>query len=227
MTTTAPTRPLSADGRGRLPAPVRDRRPALAALALLLVLGGALTSALIAYRSGDRVDVLVAREDIEVGQIMSAADFSVARVAADGAASIPADAIQNFVGTSASGRVPAGTMLNRSMFLAVQTVQPLRTVQVGVVLGANQYPPGGVRAGDVVRVFLVPRDAGGAVQGSVLLDAVRVASVEQSVGGEGIRVSLLVPEGPATPVVIAAATGSIAITLLAPETLPSVDFRTE
>lgn len=226
MTTTAPPRPLSADGRGRLPAPVRDRRPALAALALLLVLGGALTSALIAYRSGDRVDVLVARGDIEVGQVVQLSDFSTARVAADNVATIPASDARAFVGSTASTRVPGGTMLNASMFLA-GNIQPIRTVVVGVVLGSNQYPAGGLRTGDVVRVFLVPQDSAAGVQGTVLLDAVRVAEVEPALGGDGVRVSLLVPEGPATPVVTAAATGSIAVTKLATETPPSVDFRTQ
>lgn len=227
MTTTAPTRPLSADGRGRLPAPARDRRPALAALALLLVLGGALTSALIAYRSGDRVDVLVARGDIEVGQVMTKADFALARVASDGAATIQAAAADNFVGTSATGRIPAGTMLNRTMFLAESDVIPPRAVVVGVVLAANQRPAGALRAGDVVRVFLVPREVGGVAQGTVLASAVRVVDVDAGAGGDSLRVSLLIPEGPATAIVTAAATGSIALTSLAPDTLPAVDFRTE
>lgn len=227
MTTTAPSRPSSAQGRGRLPAPVRDRRPALAALALLLVLGGALTSALIAYRSGDRVDVLVARGDIEVGQVVQQSDFALARVAADGAATIEADAVQNFLGTSATTRIPAGTMLNRTMFLADTDVVPPRSVVVGVVLAPNQRPAGLLRAGDVVRVFLVPREAGGVVEGTVLVSAVRVVDVDAASGGDNVRVSLLIPEEPATSVVTAAATGSIALTALAPDTRPAVDFRTE
>lgn len=226
MTTTAPPRPLAADGRGRLPAPVRDRRPALAALALLLVLGGALGSALIAYRSGDRVDVLVARGDIEVGQVVSEDDFAIARVAADGAATIPAAAVKSFEGTSATTRIPAGTMLNNTMFRVGQIV-PLRSVVVGVVLAANQRPAKDLREGDVVRVFLVPRDAGAAGQGTVLASAVRVAEVSPVASGDSVRVSLLVPEGPATAIVTAAATGSIAVTRLASETLPAIDFRTQ
>lgn len=226
MSTTAPPRPLGAESRGRLPAPVRDRRPALAALALLLVLGGALASALIAYRSGDRVDVLVAREDIEVGQLVTAGDFGIARVAADGAATIEAAAARNFVGTSATTRIPAGTLLNRSMFLAASGVVPLRSVVVGVVLSASQRPAVELRAGDVVRVFLVPRDAGGVSIGTVLASAVRVAEVGGSAGGDITRLSLLVPEASATAIVGAAATNSIAVTRLAPETLPAIDFRT-
>jgi hypothetical protein len=227
MTMTAPARPATADGRGRLPAPVRDRRPALAALALLLVLGGALGSALIAYRSGDRVDVLVAREDIEVGQTMAESDFSVARVAADSGAVISAAAVKNFVGASAGGRIPAGTLLNSQMFIDASELIPPQSVVVGVVLSASQRPADELRRGDVVRVFLVPREAGGVTAGTVLASAVRVAEVGVTAGGDSTRLSLLIPEGPATAIVSAAATNSIAVTKLASDTLPAVDFRSQ
>lgn len=228
MTTTAPPRTTSADARGRLPAPVRDRRPALAALALLLVLGGALGSALIAYRSGNRVDVLVARGDIEVGQVVTGADFGIARVAADGVATIEAAASANFVGTSATTRIPAGTLLNRSMFLSASTVVPLRSLVLGVVLGATQRPAVELRAGDVVRVFLVPRETGqGGGVGTVLASAVRVVEAPGAASGDTVRVSLLIPEDESTTALVAAAaTGSLAVVRLAPETAPAVDFRT-
>lgn len=228
MTTTAPTRPPAAAGRGRLPAPVRDRRPALAALALLLVLGGALTSALVAYRSGDRVDVLVARVPIEVGQTVERGDFGIARVAADGAAVIEAAAAVNFIGTSATARIPAGTLLNRSMFLAGSDVVPPNATVVGVVLSTGQRPAVELRSGDVVRVYLVPRDAGsGVAAGTVLAEAVLVAEAPSAVGsGDTARLSLLVPEGDATALVTAAATGSVAVTRLSPDTEPAVSFRT-
>lgn len=231
MTVTAPA--LAAQGRGRLPAPVRDRRPALAALALLLVLGGALTSALLAYRSGDRVDVLVARTDIELGQQVSEADFTVARVASDDdAATIESAAAANFVGTAATTRIPAGTLLNRAMFVS-GNLQPVGTVVVGVVLGPTQRPAGALRAGDIVRVFAVPRD-GGAVEGAggagpvgtVLASAVKIAEPPELVGDD-LRLSLLAPENNASTLIGAAASGSVAVTKLASETKPAVDFQTE
>lgn len=214
----------AADGRGRLPAPPRDRRPALAALALLLVLGGALASGLLAYRSGDRVDALVARDTIDVGQVVTEADFDVVRVAADGSTYISADAARNFAGTTATTTIPAGTLLNNQMFLSGAGVVPPGAAVVGVVLTAQQRPAVELREGDVVRVFLVPRDGAGLVQGTVLADAVRVAEVAAA-AGDTVRLSLLVPADDATPVVSAAATGSLAVTRLAPETVPAVDFR--
>lgn len=65
--------------------PRRDRRAGLAALALLLILVGALGSALVAYRSGARVDVLVARTDIPAGAKFDRRDMRIARVSADSA----------------------------------------------------------------------------------------------------------------------------------------------
>lgn len=227
MATTAPPRPPAAESRGRLPAPVRDRRPALAALALLLVLGGALASALIAFRSGDRVDVLVAGGDIEVGQVVDRGDFTVSRVAADAAATIEAAALDNFLGTSATTRIPAGTLVNRSMFLSASTVVPPGSAVVGVVLSASQRPAFELRAGDVVRVFLVPRESGEGAFGAVLAPAVRVAEAAGSAGGDTARLSLLVPADDAAAVVAAAATNSLAVSRLSPETEPAVDFRTE
>ena len=225
MTTTAPPRALAADGRGRLPAPVRDRRPALAALALLLVLGGALTSALLAYRSGDRVDVLVARGEIKVGQQVGTGDFGIARVAADGVEQIRKDDAKNFGGSYATTGIPAGTLLNKNMFRAGSVV-PDRAVVVGVVVSASQRPAEDIRTGDVVRVFSVPREAGSAQAGSVLAQAVRVAEVTPG-GGEALRLSLLVPEGSATAMVAAASTNTVAVSRLSADTVPAIDFRKE
>ena len=51
QTTWAPTAPAAR----RLPAPARERKPALAALAVLLILGGALGAGFLVLQSGKRV----------------------------------------------------------------------------------------------------------------------------------------------------------------------------
>ena len=220
----------------RLPGPTRERRPALVAFGLVLVVAGSLGSALVVHRSGDRVDVLVARHDIAPGQRITAADLGTARVAADGAAVVPAAALGNFVGTYATSRVPADTLLNRTMFLAGDTV-PADAAVVGVVLGAEQRPTDALAAGDVVRAFLVASDGSSTVTGqpagTVLLDAARVVAA----GGAGAAtgdvatdsgtVSLLVPTGDAAQVVAAAAAGQVALVRLADATTPPVDLVRE
>lgn len=207
--------------RDRLPAPARDRRPALAALALLLVLGGALTSALLAYRSGDRIDVLVAAHDLPVGHQVVSADLRVARVAADGAAYVPSSAEGNFLGTRTRTEVPSGTLVNRTMFLAGAVV-PSGASVVGVTLSPTQRPAGGLRTGDVVQVFAVARDRADSGLGVELLSAVRV--VEVTGGTSTTGVSLLVPADRGAAVVAAAAAGSVAVVRLAPDTAPLVEL---
>jgi len=215
--------PAPTPGR-RLPTPVRERRPALAALGLVLVVGGALGSALVVHRSGDRVDVLVARHDILPGERIAADDLGVARVAADGAAVVPASALGAFVGTYATSRVTADTLVNRTMFLAGGTV-PAGAAVVGVVLAAPQRPSQALEAGDVVRAYLVSGDgkdgAVGGQPGDVLLSAVRVVAADAPT--DTAAVSLLVPADDAAAVVAAAAAGQVALARLADGTQPLVD----
>ncbi len=220
----------------RLPGPVRERRPALAALGLVLVVAGALGSAVVVHRTGERVDVLVARHDIAPGQLVTATDLRTARVAADGAAVVPAGALQNFVGTHATTRIPADTLVNRTMFLAGGTV-PAGAAVVGVVVRPEQRPTTPLVAGDVVRAYLVAADGATTVSGepagTVLLEAARVVggsapdgaapgAGDVTASGAG-EVSLLVP-GDAAAVVAAAAAGQVALVRLAGATVPSVDL---
>ncbi len=77
-------RPGSPDNAGqRLPSPPRQRRPALAALAVLLIVGGAAIAGLLALRADSRVPVLVARHDIAVGARITRDDLAVARIAGE------------------------------------------------------------------------------------------------------------------------------------------------
>jgi hypothetical protein len=215
---------------------VRERRPVLTAFGLVLVVAGALGSALVVHRTGERVDVLVARTDIAPGQLVQASDLRTARVAADGAAVVPAQALENFVGTHATTRIPADTLVNRTMFLAGETV-PAGAAVVGVVVRAEQRPTAPLAAGDVVRAYLVAADGAttvtGQPAGTVLLDAARVvAGGTPDVTGPGDvtatsgagDVSLLVPQADAATVVAAAAAGQVALVRLAGATTPSVDL---
>ncbi|GAA2005063.1 hypothetical protein [Catenulispora subtropica] len=77
-----------AGGRGagptRLPTTTRERKPALAALAVLLILAGALATMLLVNRSGNRISVVkVGGTSIAAGSKLSADQFEEASVAAD------------------------------------------------------------------------------------------------------------------------------------------------
>jgi hypothetical protein len=223
--------PLAAGPSGtRLPT-TRTRRPTFAALAVLLILVGALASAWLVYRSGNRVDVLVARGDIEAGHVMTEEDFSVARVATDDAPVIIASAQDNFIGTHAASAIPEGTLLNRDMFLAGDVV-PEDGVVVGMVLTPQQRPASNVKPGDVVRLILVPpTEAGGLAEGQpgqLVVSAVRVVEVgPASEGSQGLAISVLTKSGDAGRVVAAASAGQLAVARLAAETEPTIDLVRE
>jgi hypothetical protein len=223
MSTTA-TATRGQNGRGRLPAVRRDRRPALAALALLLVVGGALGSALVAYRSGDRIEVLVARDDIALGQQMTEDDFSVARVATDTAGVIDAAAVVNFVDSYATSRIPAGTLVNRNMFSSEDAV-PDGAQLVGVVVDATRRPTEAPQEGDVVGVYYVSQGGqpvGTYAPGDPVVDAALVMG-SSATSGDGLSLTLLVEDRIAGTVAEFAASGSLAVTVLPASAEPSVD----
>lgn len=230
MTRPAPT---AADPgrRGRLPVPARDRRPALAALALLLVVAGALGSALVVYRSGQRTDVLVAARDLTPGQRVTSADFRTARVSTDADAVVRAADERAFVGSYVTTSVPAGTLVNRRMF-QVAGVIPSNGAVVGVTLGADVRPARDLRPGDVVRAFFVPKSAqatGSGQAGQVIASAARVVDVGGGGGGstgDAVTASLLVTEDVAPQLISAAAQGDVAIAVLPAGTKPDLDFQT-
>ena len=219
-----------APARGRLPVARRDRRPALAALALLLVLVGALGSALVSYRSGSRVEVLVARGDIALGQEITRADLTTARVAADGGDTIDAAAIGNFIGTRAASSIPQGTLLNGRMFLAGDVV-PAGAQVVGVVVDITRRTTERLSPGDVVQLVYVSGSGDGqnaaASPGDAVVKAARVVDVGNGGGSGLLSVSVLVPDADAGLVADLASGNSLAMTLLPDDTKPVVDLAQE
>jgi Flp pilus assembly protein CpaB len=215
-----------AAGRGRLPVQGRDRRAALSALALLLVVLGALGSALVVYRSGHRTDVLVAAHDIRAGQQVDASDFRTVRLATDGGNVVRASSERAFLGAYARTEIPGGTLINDLMFQATNVV-PSDGVVVGVTVAQNQRPATTLSSGDVVRAFNVPKNSssGTPPAGTVLVSAARVVDVSGgSSGGDTITVSLLVTQDDATSLVAAASQGTVSLAVLPKTTAPVIDF---
>lgn len=216
-------------GRARLPGPRRDRRAGLAALALLLILVGALGSALVAYRSGARVDVLVARTDIPAGTKFDRGDMRVARVSADSAHVVAAAAATAFAGSYATTRIPAGTLINNQMF-RVGDVVPSGAQLVGVVLDLTRRTTQRPAEGDVVRVYYVSQDGnpvGNLAPGDVVVPAARVMQAGRGTSSDALSLTLLVPDDTAGPLAELAASQSLAVAVLPADTTPVVDIRTE
>lgn len=115
------------------------------------MLVGALGSALIVYRTGQRTDVLVAARDIPAGHRVTADDLTVAGVAADEASVAGAGTERAYIGSYATTTVPKGTLVNGRMFRASGVV-PGNAQLVGVVVPQTQLPST-VETGSVVAVY--------------------------------------------------------------------------
>jgi hypothetical protein len=201
-------------GADRIPAPVRERRPALAALAVLLIVGGALASGLIVLRAGERSDYLVVRTTVDPGQRISAADLGVAHISGSGAGAIPAHRRAEVVGGYATTRIFPGTLITTRMVTAARPEIPDGSAVVGAVLSSAQHPAARLRRGDVVTVLSAPRENTGNGTATVLLDRAEVVAVTDASTNGSLAVSLLVPQSEVRAVSAAAANGTVAVAQL-------------
>lgn len=207
---------------GRLPAPVKERRPALAALAVLLIVGGALASGLLVLRSGDRDDYLVVTRVVDPGQKITDDDLGLAQIAGSGANAISAANRSDVVGDYATTRIFPGTLVTEAMTSDDLEIADGMTI-VGTVLATNQRPAATLNPGDLVTVLAVPRtDATGTQQSVVLLDSAEVVDVEETSTNGSLAVSLLVPLGQVPEVTAAAAQGTVAVARLPGLAVPAV-----
>jgi hypothetical protein len=216
----------NAPARSRLPVAARDRRPALAALALLLVLVGALGSALVVFRSGDRISVLAATHDIRFGQTLSAGDFRTVRVAAD--SDVPLlrpSQLASLLTERPRTAVPAGALVSPGMFVTGPFL-PADGVAVGIVVDATRRPSTMPQPGQIVRVFYV--SGNGTSSANVpgdhqVVRAARVLAVGSGGSASSRSVTVLVPKDLATQVADLASSGNLAVSTLPDDTKPSID----
>jgi hypothetical protein len=215
--------------RGRLPVAPRDKRPALAALALLLILLGALGSALLVFRSGDRESVLAASHDIAFGQVMTRSDFTTVRAAADGAALVPARLVGDYVNTRATSAIPEGALLSPKMF-NTDTLVPDNGEGVGIVVDATRRPSQVPSTGQVVRIYFVSGN-GTSTEATpdnpVIVNAARVIAVGSGSGAGTRSITVLVRSDLAADVANFASSGNLAVTVLPDDTRPAIDWKVQ
>lgn len=121
---------------------------------VLVIVAGAAASSL--WRGlSDRVDVLVAANLIEAGQVVTEADLTTASIAADdGVRAISPDRANELIGQVASGPIGVGSIVHPAQFVIAETGEE-PTVVVGAALEPGQYPIVGLLPGDRVRVIEV------------------------------------------------------------------------
>jgi hypothetical protein len=181
------------------------------ALAVLLVVGGALAAVVMAGNLGDRTAVLAAARDIDAGERIDAAAVRVVDVAVPEGVAVVAEPDRGLVvGRVASAPIPAGTLLHADMASGGPAVAEGEVV-VGALLNPGELPLADLRPGSRVALVVVPGDGGGPAR--ELGEATVFAAVAGPQAGSRL-VSLAVEEGLAAEVSTAAAGQRLRLHLL-------------
>ncbi len=139
---------------GRLPSASKRRKPAIAALAALLIVGGALIAGVLAVRMDQRVAVVQVARDIGAGTAITEKDLAQTRVSGDSLNLIPADQAKQIIGRYAKVNLVKGQLLDG---LQTTNQAPISAdkAAVGVVLIEGRAPAIGLLEGDQVELIRI------------------------------------------------------------------------
>jgi hypothetical protein len=149
----------TAPGGRRMPSTPRERKPALAALAVLLVALGAAAAGYLVINAGHRVGAVEITAEVGQGQQIPASAIKEVQINADTDVHYVAWQFANRVtGVFAAVQIPAGTLLTPSMTTATSNLTAGK-VEVGLSLKPGQAPTD-LLIGQTVRAFPVGTGSG-------------------------------------------------------------------
>ncbi|GGO53012.1 hypothetical protein [Streptomyces lasiicapitis] len=138
----------------RLPTAPRERKPALAALAVLLILVGALGATVLVLRAGDRVEVVKVTKRIAPGESVNTGNSTSVMVAADSDVHyIKKSKLSALSKLKARTTIYPGTVVVGEMFDDKGGL-PTGKASVGLALKEGQYPST-LKQGDTVALYRV------------------------------------------------------------------------
>jgi hypothetical protein len=130
----------TAPGGRRMPSAPRERKPALAALAVLLVALGAVAAGYLVINAGHRVGAVEITQQVGQGQRIPASAIKEVEIASNSGINYVAWQYANRVaGIYAAVQIPAGTLLTSAMTSATNNLAA-GNVQVGLSLKPGQAP---------------------------------------------------------------------------------------
>lgn len=142
-------------GRGasanRLPSAPRERKPALAALAVLLILAGALATMTLVTRSGNRISVVRMKNTVVAGQTITANDIEEWQVAADGDIDYVLYDQRGKLGVTYNTLAQGSLLTGRMLGSPTNTSVPKGEVVVGATV--KHYPFKWLSVNDKVNVY--------------------------------------------------------------------------
>ena len=142
-----------------MPSAPRERKPALAALAVLLVALGAVAAGYLVINAGHRVGAVEITQQVGQGQRIPASAIKEVEIASNSGINYVAWQYANRVaGVYAAVQIPAGTLLTSAMTTATNNLAAGK-VQVGLSLKPGQAP-GNLLIGQTVEAFGVGTGSG-------------------------------------------------------------------
>jgi hypothetical protein len=199
--TSATRRTASHPSASRLPSS-RERRPALAALAVLLIVGGAFASGFLALQAGNRADYLRVQTDVPQGAEISESDLESVSLPEDMDGVISVDDTEAVVGLRAATQLVEGTILTENMITEESGV-PVDMEEVPLNL-ENIAP--GLTSGDSVKVHTAP-DEGNPAEYDAEVLTVDYPEDDGSIGGDtgqsSIQLTVLMDEDDASDIALA------------------------
>ncbi|MFJ4283049.1 hypothetical protein [Streptomyces massasporeus] len=219
----APAQPSVGD---RLPTPPRERKPALAALAVLLILVGALGVTMLVLQVGNRVEVVKVTKEIQAGESVGNNVTSVMVAADDSINYVKWDQLATLKTLKAKSTIYSDTVVMGQMF-AKKASLPAGKASVGLALKEGTYPAD-IKAGDLVSAYRVSStgsgsnssdsnsgSSGSSSSGGALVDDARVNNVaaddDATVSTGNLSITVLVDQADAAALASAAAANQVAI----------------
>lgn len=212
---TEPTAPAAR----KLPGPPRERKPLLAALAVLLIVLGAGAAALIVTKSDHRVGAIEISRQVARGQQFSVADMREVQIASgDGINYVSWDQAAQVARYFAATTIPAGTVLTPSMADTYDAL-PAGKAILGLALKDGQLPSG-LAPGDHVNIYessdsteACPGQPGSTLShNAVVLSSPRATTTAGASGMTDVKVALSPSDAGA--VACSAANGLVGIAVL-------------
>jgi hypothetical protein len=215
----------TAPGGRRMPSAPRERKPALAALAVLLVALGAVAAGYLVISAGHRVGAVEITAEVGQGQQIPASAIKEVQINADSDVHYVAWQFANRVtGVFAAVQIPAGTLLTPSMTTATSNLTAGK-VEVGLSLKPGQAPTN-LLIGQTVQAFPVGTGSGcaggtnGTASGTTTApgESITTGTIVSVIGttstnGSTAAVTLAVPAADAGVLACYASAGDVAIAL--------------
>lgn len=213
----------------RLPAAPRERKPALAALAVLLILVGALGATVLVLRAGDRVEVVKVTKRVAPGESVTADNSTSVMVAADSDVHyIKRSKLAALSKLKARTTIYPGTVVVGEMFDDKGGL-PTGKASVGLALKEGQYPST-LKQGDTVALYRVAANGSsssssgkGSSSGSAsgrtpLVPDARVGRVnserDSTISTGNLSITVLVDNDDVAAVTTAASLGEVAVAVV-------------